>query len=209
MKISICKHCKKEFNILEKPSGWMANHSRWCEYNPKRKNYNNKNAILAMNSKRKESGLTNQYTKAKLKGTNVPISPFKNKPGFFVGKKHTQETKKILKEKALNSSHRRLKKGLVYYKGIMLDSSWELALAKRLDELNIEWVRPQPIKWIDEDGIKHNYFADFYLPNYDLYLDPKNPYAINAQKKKLKCLLTQYKNIVILDTLEKCQKYNI
>lgn len=28
-------------------------------------------------------------------------------------------------------------------------------------------------------GIKHTYTPDFYLPEYNVYLDPKNDYLIN------------------------------
>lgn len=34
-----CKHCLQEFYTGDKPKGWMANHSRWCEFNPKLKSY--------------------------------------------------------------------------------------------------------------------------------------------------------------------------
>lgn len=209
MNIIVCKHCKEEFDISEKSKGWMANHSRWCNANPKRQAYidNLKNNIHLMCEAKKKSGFTNQYTKAKLEGRDVPESPMKGKPGTFLGKKHTDETKQLLREKALASPHRRLKKGVVEYKGILLDSSWELELAKRLDELEIKWVRPDPIPWIDEEGVTHNYFPDFYLEEYDLFLDPKNTQAIKVQQKKLNCLLTQYKNIVIIDSLDKCKQY--
>jgi len=210
MNIRKCKHCKTEFDISDKPSGWMANHSRWCDKNPKRKEYADalgRNNVEAMNEARRQSGRTNQYTVARLDGKEVPESPMKGKPGTFLGKKHTKETKQLLREKALASPHRRLKKGTVEYKGILLDSSWELELAKRLDELKIKWVRPDPIPWIDEEGVTHNYFPDFYLEDYDLFLDPKNPQAVKVQKKKLDRLLTQYKNIVIIESIEQCKKF--
>ena len=211
MDIRVCKHCKKEFDISDKPSGWMANHSRWCDENPKRQEYVEKlsknNNVGAMNAAKKKSGIHNQYTKARIEGREIPESPMKGKPGTFLGRTHTEETKQLLREKALASPHRRLKKGVIEYKGILLDSSWELELAKRLDELEIKWVRPDPIHWVDKEGVTHNYFPDFYLEDYDLFLDPKNPQAIKVQKKKLDCLLTQYPNIVIIDSLEKCKQY--
>lgn len=109
-----------------------------------------------------------------------------------IGKTHTDETKQILREKALASDHRRLKKGVVEYKGVLLDSSWELELAKRLDEQNIRWVRPAPLKWVDDSGVTRNYFPDFYLLDHDIFLDPKNPHAIKVQSKKLVCLKNQF-----------------
>lgn len=206
---SKCKHCGTTFTIADKPKGWMANHSRWCDENPKRIEYcvGSLKAIEAMNSKRKETGLTNQYTKAKIEGKEVPAGYYKGKVGAFKGKKHTEETKKLMQEKALASPHRRLRKKMIEYNGVMLDSTWELALAKRLDALEIIWIRPDPLKWIDKQGQAHNYFADFYLEEYNLYLDPKNPYAIKAQKDKIECLMEQYKNIFIIDSIEDCKNY--
>ena len=214
MNIRVCKHCKENFDISDKPSGWMANHSRWCDNNPKRQEYVEKlikignNNVDLMRAARKKSGIYNQYEKARIEGKEVPENPMKGKKvPVSQRRKHTEETKQLLRKKALASPHRRLKKGCIEYKGILLDSSWELELAKRLDELEIKWVRPDPIPWVDEEGVTHNYFPDFYLEDFDLFLDPKNPQAIKVQRKKLDCLLTQYKNIVILDSIEKCKQY--
>jgi len=216
MNIRECKHCKQKFDISDKSKGWMANHSRWCDLNPKKQEYIDKlknngdvDRIQLMNEARKKSGIHNQFEKARIEGKDIPEHPMKGKEvPALQGRKHSEETKQLIKEKALASKHRRLKKDVVEYKGILLDSSWELALAKRLDELNIKWCRPDPIPWIDEEGITHNYFPDFYLPEHDKYLDPKNKHAIKVQEKKLKILLTQYKNIDIIDSLERCRTFN-
>ena len=179
----------------------MANHSRWCQKNPKRLNYS-LNLSKARSSKK---NFNNQYTY----GAVISEETKEKQRLASTGKKHSEQTKQKMKEKALASKHRRLRKGVVEYKGILLDSSWELALAKRLDEIKIKWIRPEPLEWIDEIGLSHNYFPDFYLVDYDIYLDPKNSHAINVQKKKLDIILNQYKNILILDTLEKCKNYSI
>lgn len=122
-------------------------------------------------------------------------------------KKHTEETKQLIKQKALASSHRRLKKGVVDYKGVMLDSSWELALAKRLDELGVGWERPKPLKWTDQHGLTHNYFPDFYLPEYDIYIDPKNPHAVKVQKHKMDVLKSTYHNLIFIYDLNGCKTF--
>jgi hypothetical protein len=127
---------------------------------------------------------------------------------FTKGRPHTTETKEKLRKLALNSNHRRLKKNTIIYNGVLLDSTWELVLAKRLDYLGIKWNRPEPLKWKDESGITHNYFPDFYLEEYNLYLDPKNPHAFRVQKKKLDLLMKTYNNIVIIKTLQECQTYS-
>ena len=62
----------------------------------------------------------------------------------------------------------------VRYKGIWLDSKWELQVAESLDENQIRWVRPKVgFVWTDEG---RKYYPDFFLPDFDLYLDPKHPY---------------------------------
>lgn len=74
-----------------------------------------------------------------------------------------------------------------YYKDIMFDSSWEVDIAKLMDKLNIKWIRTKKLilYWFDINQIKRRYHPDFYLPEYDLYLDPKNNYKQKLDKEKL------------------------
>ena len=82
----------------------------------------------------------------------------------------------------------------VYYfnknenKEVLLESSWEVELAKWLDNTNIKWIRPKFIKWYDSTGKTRRYFPDFFLPEYNLYLDPKNPYCMSKDKEKMQCI---------------------
>lgn len=156
---------------------------------------------------KRANGTSNQYTKAKSIGGAIPQGPNKDKPGSFTGKKHSDETKAQIKEKALSSNHRRLRKKMIEYNGVMLDSTWELELARRLDEQNIRWERPNPVKWLDDSGISRNYFPDFFLPDHNLYLDPKNPHAYAVQKKKIDQLQKQLTNLVILTTIEEVRTF--
>ena len=204
----ICKHCKISFDTKDKPTGWMANHTRWCSYNPKRTSYleslkevrnvlnSNEDLLQKRNSSIKEAWKRGAYNES-------------DRGKAFRGKKHSEETKEVLRSKALASKHRRLKKGTVKYKDILLDSSWELSLAKRLDQLNIRWIRPEPLQWKDANEITHNYFPDFYLIDYDLYLDPKNEQAYKVQIEKIKILDRTYSNIVWITSLIECETFNI
>ncbi len=71
-------------------------------------------------------------------------------------------------------------------KEVLLESSWEHEIAKWLDQLNIVWIRPKPIKWFDNDTNKTRlYYPDFYLPEKNLYLDPKNPTALALSLNKM------------------------
>mgnify|MGYP002152496761 CR=1 FL=1 len=203
-----CKHCGIDFSE-DMTASERANHVRWCSENPKRETYNKdlsfaRSCITEDARERNRKSIARAHAEGKYKDSAKKAAKTRIKNGTHL---HTEETKKVLREKALASPHRRLKKGVIEYHGILLDSSWELELAKRLDELEIEWVRPDPIPWIDEEGVTHNYFPDFYLKDYDLFLDPKNPQAVRVQKKKLDCLLKQYSNIVILETIEDCKTY--
>lgn len=70
------------------------------------------------------------------------------------------------------------------YKDIWFDSKWEIAVAKSLDENKIEWIRPKSgFVWTD-DGNK--YYPDFFLPEYNVYLDPKNDYLRKVHAEKIR-----------------------
>lgn len=71
---------------------------------------------------------------------------------------------------------------------LLLESSWEVDIATWLDKNNIDWDRPKHIKWVDSTRKARKYFPDFYLPDYDVYLDPKNPYIIAKDKEKIKAV---------------------
>ena len=76
----------------------------------------------------------------------------------------------------------------IKYKDIWMDSTWEVEVAKLMDEKNIIWERSRKnhmFWWTDKDGIKRRYYPDFYLPKYNIYLDPKNKYKIKLDEYKM------------------------
>ena len=130
------------------------------------------------------------------------------------GRLHTEESKMLMSEKQRASKHRRLRKSVQEYicvdgSIVKMDSSWEVAMAKRLDFLGINWIRPEPFEWIDKEGLKHNYFSDFYLPKYDLYLDPKNPYAYTTQIEKIEWLKENAPNVIFITSLKEIENWNM
>jgi len=208
IKLNRCKYCDLDFS--EKSINERANHSRWCDKNPLRQEYithvaDMRSSITEESIKKRANTISKLHDNGNYKDAPAKAYQTKVKNGSLF---HNEKTKEIMREKALSSPHRRLKRKIIYYNGIWLDSSWELEIAKRLDLIDVKWLRPDPLKWIDENGIKHNYFPDFYLPDFNLYLDPKNPHAYKVQEKKIKMLLTQYNNIVIIRTLEECKNFN-
>lgn len=201
----ICKHCKKQFNDFTLSQ--KANHSRWCLENPKRSTYGTD--CKQMNTEEVRAKRTAAIKKAYAEGKYDNVVRKGN-----VGYKHTDASKAIISQKALASKHRRLLRSIREYvkqdgTTVMLDSSWEESLAKRLDETGIEWIRPEtPISYVTSDGKTHNYFPDFYLPDYNLYLDPKNPAAVAAQKDKLYALKQVMNNLVVIETLAECLNWS-
>lgn len=65
------------------------------------------------------------------------------------------------------------------------ESSYEVNLSTILNDLKILWKRPRYFWYTDEENNKRRYYPDFYLPEYDLYLDPKNDYLINTDVFKI------------------------
>lgn len=81
---------------------------------------------------------------------------------------------------------------------VNLDSSYERTVAKILDTHFIEWIRPNPLEWVDSKNVTHHYFPDFYIPSVNLYLDPKNDYCFKVQSEKIFAIQKKYKNVLFL-----------
>jgi len=121
----------------------------------------------------------------------------------FLGRHHSEETKRKMSDFHSHATFQRVcKKTQPYTKKdgtvVMLDSSWEIKLAEILDDLNINWIRPKPVEWYDQSGKLHHYFSDFFLEDYNLYLDPKNDYCFVAQAEKIEYVRTHYDNVLFM-----------
>jgi hypothetical protein len=117
---------------------------------------------------------------------------------------HSAETKKVLSDIAIQRGFggKNYRKTFEY-NGVLLESSYELELAKELDKHNISWVRPKRFKWVDKSGKQRHYTPDFYLPKFDIYLDPKNDYLIKIDSVKV--MLCSIQNNVTIHVLNKSQ----
>jgi hypothetical protein len=79
------------------------------------------------------------------------------------------------------------------------ESSFEEKLSSILNELEIYWIRPTFFWYEDNKGNKRRYYPDFYLPFYNIYIDPKNDYLIKTDIHKIYLTSKQNKiNIIIL-----------
>ena len=123
------------------------------------------------------------------------------------GKKWTEEMKRRHSEIKRKQTYQRVCKTSVFYKGVKMDSSYEVRLAKILDELQIEWIRPEPLTWIDNKNLTHNYFPDFYCKQYNIYFDPKNDYCFRQQKEKIDYIRIHYVNVIFLTEQQLTKEY--
>lgn len=67
-----------------------------------------------------------------------------------------------------------------------LQSTYELECSEVLNKMNVKWNRPKAMKYGGR-----NYFADFYLPEYDVYLDPKNNYKAKLDAEKIALVIKE------------------
>lgn len=166
---------------------------------------NSCNGLGTKRNRPKKGRGTNIWNKGLTKETNDKVK--KNSEAISLAIKgkptlpHSEKTKKKLSEIAkLNKLGGHTSKKRVKYKNIVLHSSYEQKVAEQLDQNNIRWNRPNPLKWIDVNGIEHRYYPDFYLLDYNIYLDPKNDYLINKDQDKIKRVSEQNQvKVIVLD----------
>jgi hypothetical protein len=67
------------------------------------------------------------------------------------------------------------------YKGYWMDSGAELKFAELLDTNNIRWIKntTKYFRYKDLTGKTRKYYPDFYLPDYDYWVEIKGLYYLN------------------------------
>lgn len=190
-----CKFCAKECS-----KRGHKNHELKCPLNSGRVY---KNGMLGKKG-------SNQYIKAKELGISKPVYDF-SKRGLHGCFAWTKEQRSDKAKKSGFGGYRenagRSKKFRVYDsfgKLTTLQSSYELICAGILDTLKIKWNRPSYLKY----GSR-KYFPDFFLPDYNIYLDPKNEYKAILDKEKINNVVKENNVIVHILTLDKLTEENI
>ena len=86
---------------------------------------------------------------------------------------------------------------------VSMDSTWEVACARRLDELGIKWTRDPSIKlgYVTRGRRKRNYIPDFYLPDLDVYIEVKGYWTPAAIHKMKDVQARNPVRIIILESL--------
>lgn len=179
-----CDFCNKEIPN----AGSLAVHERYyCKLNPQKKskksNFTEYNRKLRTGEIQKQFG--NQYVKAKLTGVQYVMSDETRRKISEKSKQQVwNEDKKLrhsisMKNAVINhplsySAHNvcgRTKK--IDYNGKKLTGTWELEVAKFLDRKGIAWTNIlKPFQYVWESSVR-NYFPDFYLSEYNLYIEVK------------------------------------
>lgn len=62
----------------------------------------------------------------------------------------------------------------------------------KLNEMNIMWNRPKCIHYVKENKVKR-YTPDFYLPDFDIYLEVKG-FWWGKDKEKMELVISQHKD---------------
>lgn len=179
-----CKYCGKTC----KNKNSLAQHEIRCASNPNKKVFKS-NFIKYHNDIKngvKVKQYTNQYVKAKMLGLPKPEMTTETKEkiaAVWLGRNHSEETKqkisasmkRVVKERpesySASNVNGRVKK--VEYNGQIFDSSWEVIVAKFLDDNGYIWYKPtKGFEYIWENDT-HLYYPDFYIPSLDLYIEVK------------------------------------
>lgn len=118
------------------------------------------------------------------------------------GRKLSDDHKRKISEAAKrNGFGGHTSKKALYYNNngvdVYLQSSYEVKLAKLLDEHSLIWERPQPLLWVDSEGKEHRYYPDFKVG--EIYIDTKNDYL--AQKDAVKIQFVREQNKIDLRVL--------
>jgi len=90
-----------------------------------------------------------------------------------------------------------------------MDSSWEIAFAKKLDELNILWDRNKSYKfpYIAKDGKHRNYHPDFYLIDYDCFIEIKGYWTEEIRHKVDSSIENNNFKLYVLESLKAIENF--
>lgn len=197
-----CTICNKEFETKQSFGGHMSSHNReaYCE--------TRKELRLIKKSKPKickycGSILENGW-KLGAHIANCKLSPKIND----TRKKQSDAAKRQIVSKDTRQKHSDRAKRLgfggvrqscwIKYNGKMLGSSYELTVAKNLDLNHINWDTCKAFNYIDPFGKSRKYTPDFYLTDFNVYLDPKNDFLLNYINPRLK--FTDIEKIKLVET---------
>ena len=173
----ICQYCGRQCKNLNS----LRQHEIRCKLNPDKIDM----SYIKPGHSKGHKG-TNQFIKAKELGLEKPVVSEETKyklSKIQKGKSHSLEFRQKLSEsmkkaviehpESYSSSNINGRVKHYEYNGFILDGKWELDVAKYLDSKNIKWEKPKKGFEYEWNNSIHLYFPDFYLPEYDYYIEVK------------------------------------
>lgn len=208
MEIFICKYCGRRC----KNKNSLRNHERLCRLNPNRQiPVDNFKAYRERCKKEPAVRLyKNQFDKARKLGLPVPEVSAETKERLRkakIGSKLDKDardrksaTMRVVVQKHPESYsaanvNGRVKK--IKYGTATLDGRWELEVAKFFDRRKIKWeknLKSFPYIW---NGKVHSYFPDFYLPEFNRYVEVKG-----YERDRDRCKYTSVPGLIVLKLQE-------
>ena len=205
----ICKYCGKEC----KNKNSLVQHEIRCKENPNKIQLPESNFIKYnkdIKSGKRTKIYSNQYIKAELLGLPKPEVSTETRMKCGNGGKnqiwdtarrcrHSESMKKAVKVHPMSYSCNFVngRTPRLEYNGVILNGTWELIVAKYLDFNNIKWERPSIPFEYNWENKTHLYYPDFYLPEYDIYLEVKG-----YERERDKCKWKVVSNLVVLKKKE-------
>jgi hypothetical protein len=177
----ICVHCNK----LQKNFNALSQHTIRCKLNENRI-VNTHNSSAAMLAGRLRTGFTNASTKAAILGLPKPEISAETRLKLSIANKGRvwSDESRLKQSQSMRAAVTKYpdsysasnvcgRTKIIEYKGINLHGKWELCVAEWLDSNNITWDRnTHTFPYMYNNQI-HTYFPDFYLTEYDLYVEVK------------------------------------
>lgn len=206
-----CKYCDKEFNT----SRGLHYHEYHCSKNPEGVSLKGKGKSKRSYPSNRKKRICTEETKQKMRDLwkskdylqKQKESLEERRQAGKLHRSHTKESKEKISigmRKCIqkgNRSYSFLHRKSYLFEGKRLDSTYEVAVAKELKDHNINFeIHPSGLNYIGDDGKLRTYFPDFYLNDYDIYLDPKNDFLLSDKYK--------YHGLTTKEKIDRVQKEN-
>ena len=118
-------------------------------------------------------------------------------------KKSSEITSKLHSDGKLTSGYTKNYKYICNGKEYIVQGSYELAFIKWLDVNNMKFrCHEDRIKYLDLNGIERTYLPDFYVDEWNSYVDVKSSYWYSMQLDKFKAIIQSNPNLPLKILLE-------
>jgi hypothetical protein len=222
-----CQYCEKEC----KNKNSLVQHEIRCKFNSNKIEV--KSNFILYNEKVKsgeiEREYTNQFTKAEKLGLEKPKMSAETKEKiskkskeYIWTKERKEQHSKIMIKTAIKypdsySCYNVCGRTKLYDtidslgKKTKVNGGWERTLSEYLNENNINWTNKIDEEFYYEWGGKtRRYYPDFYLPDYDFYIEVKG-YERDRDLEKWKCKIGEKLLVIKANEIKQIRKseYNI